>query len=221
MSRVVVLRPEPGASETAKRARMLGLEPVRIPLFDVGPLAWEAPDPARFDAVLLTSANAIRCGGGQLMGLRMLPVHAVGDATAQAAREAGFAVASAGDAGVDALLSALDPSLKLLHLCGEDRREPQASRQAITSLAVYRSTERANPDLHPGEGAIVLIHSPRAALRFAELSGERGSTAIVAISAVAAEAAGTGWRRIEIADQPNDQALLALAARLCNIPAPQ
>src|SRR3954470_8112362 len=154
MRRVVVLRPEPGASETATRARQLGLEPILMPLFDVEPVGWEAPDPAEFDALLLTSANAIRYGGEQLTGLRTLPVHAVGEATAEAAREAGFAVASAGEAGVDELLDSLDPSLKLLHLCGEDRREPQAARQAITPLAVYRSKERANPDLHSAEGAI-------------------------------------------------------------------
>jgi uroporphyrinogen-III synthase len=43
----------------------------------------------------------------------------------------------------------------------------------------------------------------------------------VAISDAAAEAAGRGWEAVEVADQPNDEALLALAARLCNKPAPQ
>jgi uroporphyrinogen-III synthase len=38
--------------------------------------------------------------------------------TAQAARDAGFGVASAGEAGVDRLLDSLEPDLKLLHLCG-------------------------------------------------------------------------------------------------------
>ena len=221
MSRVVVLRPEPGASETAARARQLGLEPIRVPLFEVEPIAWEAPNPAGFDALLLTSANAIRYAGERLSGLRTLPVHAVGEATAQTAREAGFDVASVGEARVDTLLDSLDPPLRLLHLCGEDRREPQAARQTITSLVVYRSKDRADVDVSGAQGAIVLIHSPRAGRRFAELSGERGSTSIAAISANAADAAGDGWGRVEIAEQPNDHALLALAARLCNKPPPQ
>src|SRR4051794_25280604 len=104
MRRLVVLRPEPGASATAERARMLGLEPVMVPLFEVEPVAWQAPDAARFDALLLTSANAVRMGGEELSKLRRLPVHAVGEATARSALDAGFDVASLGDAGVDRLL---------------------------------------------------------------------------------------------------------------------
>ena len=50
---------------------------------------------------------------------------------------------------------------------------------------------------------------------------ERGNIRIAAISPAAAEAAGTGWERVECVDAPNDEALLALGARLCNKPAPQ
>src|SRR5204862_3541714 len=105
MRRVIVLRPEPGASATVGRARRRGIEAVALPLFETEPIAWEAPDPARFDALLLTSANAVRLGGDQLDALRALPVHAVGEATAYAAREAGFEVASISDAGVDRLVA--------------------------------------------------------------------------------------------------------------------
>src|SRR4051794_41196284 len=96
MRRVVVLRPEPGASATVERARQRGLDAFALPLFEVEPVAWEAPDPDRFDALLLTSANAVRHGGEQLVRLRELPVYAVGSATADAARRGGFEVASVG-----------------------------------------------------------------------------------------------------------------------------
>ena len=43
--RVLILRPQPGADETAERARALGLEAVVAPLFEVGPLAWTGPGP--------------------------------------------------------------------------------------------------------------------------------------------------------------------------------
>jgi len=221
MTPIMVLRPEPGASATADRARELGLNPIVMPLFEVEPVEWEAPEPGRFDALLLTSANAVRVGGEQLRALRGLPVHAVGEATAEAAREAGFAAASHSDGGVDRLLDSLDPGLSLLHLCGEHRREPQRTRQAITPIVVYRSCERAHVDVRLRDGAIAMIHSPRAAQRFAELTEQRASTTIAAISAAAAEAAGTGWACVEIAEKPTDEALLALAARLCNKPDPQ
>ena len=219
--RVVVLRPEPGATATARHARQLGLEPIVIPLFAIEPVAWEAPDPSGFDALLMTSANAVRTAGEPLTVLGELPVHAVGEATAEAAREAGFAVASVGDAGIDALLDSLPPGLKLLHLCGADRREPQASRQGITPIVVYRAKAIGAPDLSAIEGAVVLLHSPRAGRHLAELVSERGNIAVIGISAAAAEAAGAGWKQVESADAPNDEALLALAARLCNKPAPQ
>lgn len=215
---IVVLRPQPGAAETVRRARGLGLEAIAVPLFTVEPVEWEAPDPARFDALLLTSANALRHGGDQLSKLRGLPVHAVGDATAAAAREAGFDIASSGDAGVDRLLESIDQQLRLLHLCGADRREPVNARQSITAVAVYRANAVEVPDLSRANGSIALIHSPRAAARLAELvaPADRASVTIAAISDAAAVAAGDGWMAVEAAAEPTDEALLALAARLCH-----
>jgi len=218
---VVVLRPEAGASATAERARALGLEPILIPLFEVEPVAWEAPDPARFDALLLTSANAVRAGGDQLEQLRGLPVHAVGEASADAARNAGFDIASTGAAGVDRLLESIEPGLRLLHLCGEDRREPTEARQRITPISVYRAAPNPAPNLSRLDGGIALVHSPRAGRRLAELLSARGRIAVAAISEAAAAAVGTGWQQVEVAEAPNDEALLALAARLCNKPDPQ
>jgi uroporphyrinogen-III synthase len=213
--RILVVRPEPGASETVRRARERGLDAFAVPLFEVEPVEWQAPDPTEFDALLLTSANAVRHGGEGLETLKSLPVYAVGAATADAAREAGFTIAQAGSGGVDQLLTSIDPSLRLLHLCGEDRKKVEA-KQAITSIVVYRSRAIEAPDLPLADGGIALIHSPRAGRRFAELVTQRGTMAVVAISPAAAEAAGTGWKSIAAADRPTDDALLALAARLCN-----
>ena len=86
MRRLIVLRPEPGASATVERAQALGLDAFAIPLFRVEPIAWTAPDAGQFEGLLLTSANAVRHGGDQLERLRGLPVYVVGEATAEAAR---------------------------------------------------------------------------------------------------------------------------------------
>jgi len=220
MARVLVLRPEPGAGTTVEKARKLGLDALAVPLFAIEPVAWRAPDPSSFDALLLTSANAVRFAGEQVTELRALPVYAVGEATAKAAGEAGFDIASTGEAGVDRLLGSIEPALKLLHLCGADRRVPQDARQSIVPIVVYRAVEMDVPDLD-ADGAVVLIHSPRAARRFAELVKDRSSISIAAISAVAADAAGGGWKAREVADRPTDDALLALAASLCNKPDPE
>ena len=220
MTRLLVLRPEPGASATVERARAMGLDAIAIPLFEVEPVAWEAPEAGSFDGLLLTSANSVRLGGEGLKALRGLKTYAVGEATAEAAREAGFDVAATGDAGVDRLLGSIEPDLKLLHLCGADRREPREPRQQITAVAVYRARPVA-ADLSAAKDCVALIHSPRAGRRFAELVSDRGSVAIAAISQAAADAAGDGWRSVEVAAEPNDEALLALAARLCDKPEPK
>jgi uroporphyrinogen-III synthase len=65
---------------------------------------------------------------------------------------------------------------------------------------------------------VLLIHSPRAGARVAELDLDRGSIALAAISPAAAGAAGEGWAAVEAAEEPTDDALLALAKRLCNNP---
>ena len=220
MKRLLVLRPEPGASMTVERARLRGLDALAVPLFEVEPVEWHAPDASTFDGLLLTSANAVRHGGDKLSGLRSLAVHAVGAATTQAARDAGFEVATTGEAGLDQLLASLGAGLRLLHLCGEDRRPTGDAPQSITPVIVYRAVPRTGVDLARAQGSVALVHSPRAAERFAELIDngglDRSATAVAAISPAAAEAVGQGWAAVEAAESPNDEALLALAERLCN-----
>jgi uroporphyrinogen-III synthase len=216
MTRVLILRPEPGASATAERALERGLDAVAIPLFEIETVPWGVPHIGGFDGLLLTSANAVRLGGSQLEALRGLSVYAVGEATAEAAHAAGFDVAASGDSGIDMLLKSIDGELKLLHLGGEDRREPIDARQSITPVAVYRAKPIEDPRLSNIGDAVALIHSPRAGRRFAELAGDRRSIAVAAISDAAGEAVGSGWRAVEIAETPTDEALLAVAERLCN-----
>jgi uroporphyrinogen-III synthase len=216
MTRVIVLRPEPGASETVRKARERGLEAISVPLFELEPVSWQAPGPEQFDGLLLTSANAVRLAGEGLHGLRGLPVCAVGEATADAARNAGFRVAMTGDSGVAQLLAALPSGPRLLHLCGADRKPVACATQTITEMVVYQSTPIEAPQLFAMSGSVTLIHSPRAGERLAELVSDRASISIAAISPAAAEATGSGWKSVAIADRPTDEALLALAARLCN-----
>lgn len=220
MRRLLVLRPEPAASATVARARERGLDAAAVPLFAIEPVDWNAPEAGSFDGLLLTSANALRSGADKLLQLRGLEVYAVGAATAEAAREAGFSIASIGDAGVDRLLGSIDPQLKLLHLCGEDRRAPSEAKQHIETVAIYRATAIDRPAGITGD-VVALVHSPRAARRLAELVPDRHTISIAAISDAAAEAAGHGWASVEAATEPTDDALLALAARLCNNPLPK
>jgi uroporphyrinogen-III synthase len=214
---LVLLRPEPGLSASAARARALGLTVIENPLFAIEPVAWSIPDDSRFDALLLTSANTLRHGGPGLADLSALPVHAVGEVTAEAARAAGFTVRSVGSGGVEELLSSLNGAARLLHLCGGDRIEPNATGHSIERIVVYRSVPIDRPTLTIA-GKVVAVHSPRAAQRLAELAADRDRCRIAAISNAAAAACGTGWESVGVADRPDDSSLLALAARLCQTP---
>lgn len=223
MRPLVIVRPEPGASATASAAEQLGLTALVMPLFTIEPVKWRAPDAAGFDGLLLTSANALRHGGAELGRLQSLPAHCVGEATAAAARDAGFSIATIGNRGVEALLDPLPAGLRLLHLCGADRIEPASPRHSIHAVPVYRAADLpALKSLKHLDSPVIAVHSPRSGSRLSQVAGEarlrRDQVAIVAISAEAAAAAGDGWESVRAAAEPSDPALLALAASLCNNP---
>lgn len=218
MRRLFVFRPEPAAHQTLVKATALGLDPVSIPLFELEAFAWSPPNPHDFDALLLTSANTVKMAGEQLDRYRTLPVHAVGEGTAVAAQVAGLGIATVGSGGIDLLLAEVNPNTRLLHLCGEDRREPSVDGRSITSVPVYRASEKDSVSgIEALNGQTAILHSPRAARRLGELVGPaaRSSIRIGAISEATAAAVGDGWEAVLVADSPNDGELLALAVRLC------
>lgn len=224
MSRsVFVLRPEPGASATAERVRLMGLHPVLYPLFEVAPVTWSGPDPDALDAVMFTSANAIRAGVAGLDAYRMLPAYAVGEATAEAVRNAGFSHVEAGAAGAAELARIIAGAghRRVLHLCGRDVRAFDPGPLRIERRTVYETRDIGDAEslsalLTPG--ACLLVHSPRAATRLTSLvpEADRSVLRLVAISPAALSAASVGWGIAEAAPVPDDKALLALTARLCD-----
>jgi uroporphyrinogen-III synthase len=222
VNRILVLRPQPAADETASRAAALGLDPVVAPLFLIEPLRWPPP-PAGFDAVLFTSANGARCAGIAAD----VPCYAVGPATAAAARTAGFVDVRTGpsDGAAAAAMMAADGIRRALHLCGRDHIAVAAPGVEIERRIVYSA--EAVPELPPAarralaEGALVLLHSARAAAAFAALAGKRPGVRLAAISSAAADAAGEGWASKSVAPFPRDEALLELALRLCHIAPPE
>ena len=221
MRPVVIVRPEPGASVTAARARALGLEPRTVPLFVIEPVAWDVPDLTGFDALLLTSANAVRHAGPALAALASLPCHAVGPATAAAASAAGLNIVATGTAGAQPLVDAMTSQghRTILWLTGEDRSPLDAGAARIAALVCYRAAEVAAPAgwaAATAGPAILLLHSARAARRAAVLAGPaRNYLIALAISDAVREAAGAGWEQSLSTAHPDDADLLAMAAKLC------
>lgn len=121
--RVLVTRPEPGASRTAARLEMAGFEAAVLPLTLLKALDAELPA-GPFDAVIVTSAQALEHACLNLPP--QLPVYAVGAATAASAERCGFAqIMTAGGsvASIAALVrTSAEPAARLLYLCGRVRR---------------------------------------------------------------------------------------------------
>ncbi|MFN3551844.1 MAG: uroporphyrinogen-III synthase [Novosphingobium meiothermophilum] len=218
---VLVIRPEPGNAATCRAARERGLDARSFPLFSVEPLAWAAPA-ARFDRILAGSANVFRHGGASLATLTHVPVIAVGEATAQAAREAGFAVARTGEGGLQPVVATLPPG-DYLRIAGADHivLDPPAGVRIATVIA-YAAQRRPLPDAAIAvlaRGAVVLLHSGEAARHFADECERscisRQNVQLACLAPRIAEMAGAGWKAVAVARARTDAELLELAARMC------
>lgn len=222
MSQLIVLRPEPGASSTMAKAAALGIAATACPLFRIEPIGWTPPPAADFDALLVTSAQTVRTGGADLARYHRLPSYAVGTATAQALSMAGFNSITVGNTDGAAIAARIvaDGHRTILHLTGANVAAFDPGPLLIRREALYTAVETADRDMLAAvvePGAVLMIHSPRAGGRLNALVDEatRRALHIVAISSAALATCGDGWASVQAADAPNDAAMLALAALLC------
>src|ERR1700754_986907 len=94
---VLVTRPQPDADATAAALQKKGVGVSLAPMLRFEAVPFQDDADMRYGAIILTSANALRGIEPQLTDpkrlkrLLKLPVFAVGDHTAAAARDAGFA----------------------------------------------------------------------------------------------------------------------------------
>lgn len=229
--RIWITRAEPGAARTAARLAALGYAPVVAPLLAVEPLAVSSDDLERAldgaTALAFTSPNGVEAFAVLTPRGRDRPVFAVGDATAAAARAAGFVdvLSAQGDLGdlarlIAARRGAADGAI--LHPraeqpagdLGEAVAALVASPPVVHGLAVYRVVETgaAAPEAFDW----VLVHSPRGGRALAAvlaLGAAPSPFRIAAISPAAAAplAALEGAARpagLVIAARPDEDALL-------------
>jgi uroporphyrinogen-III synthase len=220
---LVVIRPQPGADRTVALACKLGLDAVAMPLFEVSPCVWRAPDPASIDALLIGSANAVRHAGAALDSFKAKPVHAVGEVTAAECRAAGLAVVATGRGGLQGVLDRVPPPTRLLRLAGEDRVAlTPPDGVSMTERVVYASRPlSAGPQLVAllRSPCVVALHSAVAARHLAaecdRLGLARSPIALATMGPRVSEAAGPDWADLAEAATPDDEALLACAAKLC------
>jgi uroporphyrinogen-III synthase len=248
--RALVTRPRREAEPLAVRLAERGIDTVIEPMMTiVDPVGVDSvsvgrgvvPDFAGVRAILCTSANGVQALA-RACDERGVPVFAVGDATARAARGAGFAAVESAGGDVDDLARLVAARLRpgegrLLHVAGSETAGDLAGRLGLAGFAVERAVlyeARAADALSPAtarlidDGAIdlALFFSPRTAAIFGRLAetanvagGLRATTAL-SISSAADEALGDlPFRARLIATAPTQAALLALVDTLSDQPA--
>lgn len=228
---VLLTRPAEDAAASAAVLTQLGFEPVVAPLLEVD-IRNETPQLAGVQALLITSANGIRAFARQSTR-RDLPVFAVGDASARAARELGFASVQSAAGDVDDLAVLMQKEVRpqagrLLHPAGSAVAGDLAARLSRSGFAVRRYVAyaarpaRELPDaarLAMTDGSLfaVLLYSPRTATIFRDLVERAGIAeecryleALCLSAAVAGALKPLRFVEVKVAERPEQEALFAL-----------
>ncbi len=231
--RVLVTRPLEDAQPLADALEARGHSVVLEPLLGIvprGQVDWpEGHNGAQ--ALLVTSANGIRAFA-RLDPRRDLTVLAVGDASAAAARTAGFSAVCSAAGTVEDLAALVQARLKpeagpLLQpaaskLAGDLKGSLESRGFRVLRVILYDAgpVRQLSDDLRRRLDSqlidVVTFFSPRTAATFASLLGEAGLskacgriTALCLSRAVADTIAGLPWRSVVVADRPDQAALLA------------
>jgi uroporphyrinogen-III synthase len=220
--RVLITRPRERALELARELERRGDTPLIEPLLAIEPVAGMVPAVDGVQAIVLTSTHAVPALSA---AAKALPVFAVGDATAAAARRAGCGtVISAAGAAPDlarSIAARCDAGAgALLHLSGEHVTEGLGEALAAAGFALRRQVAYwavAAPALAPAtvealaarQVEAVLLFSPRTARIFVELIGSHGLlepvagvAAICLSAAVAQPCRAIAWRAVHVAARP-------------------
>ena len=173
MTRVLVTRPEPGASRTLNALIARGIDAVSIPLTEIKPLAFEIPN-RDFDALIITSQNAIVHGTSALNMLKHIPVFVVGNRTAETLLHQGHPIEAWAETAQDLLPMIVAQRPKhALYVCGQTRRpELEAGLQnnsiPVTALETYHITDSVESGIklaaffNSSAEPVILCHAPSA-----------------------------------------------------------
>lgn len=222
--KVWITRTASGADRTAEAVSRAGFTPVISPLLVANPAftpADIAPLLEDVAALSFTSVNGLAFA--DLTPRRDWPVFAVGDRTAEAARDKGFSdvVSASGDArdlaalidrdwpvrfgaehpGVLLVPTAVQPAADLAVLL--------EGRVRVRRAVVYETLE--TPEPLPETFDIVLIHSPRAAQVLARRlprGAAAGRIAVTLSPACAAPLEALGFADLRVANRPDEASLL-------------
>lgn len=227
---VIITRTSPGGEAFAARLKASGYNAIASPLLTAE--ATGAPPPIPPDTAsgyILTSTQALRFAPADLP--KTTPVYAVGEATAQTAKNLGFTDVTASGGTVEALAETvrdMAPAGQLLHLAGFDLADGTHDYLAgtgrdIRQWPVYRTRAQSfDPGHLAADGPVfVTLHSPKAAQVFYESvrpyarTLPSGKMNVLCLSqAVLRSLPETGCGAVYAAKTPDEDALATLLATL-------
>jgi uroporphyrinogen-III synthase len=239
---VLVTRPHPDDETTAAALRARGFEVLLAPMLRFEPAVFHEDADAHYAAAIVTSANALRGIEPQLKGspLLKLPLFAVGEHTATAARRIGFeqVIPGNGDAASlrDLVLAsvkakALKKTSPLLYLAGADLARDLAGELGergftVVTQTTYRmvplsSLPRETCDAFAANRVEAVLHYSRRSARAFLESVRAAGVEISALSipqccisaAVASVVRDAGATQVMVAATPDENALFALLDR--------
>lgn len=232
MARILVTRPEEDGAAFADILAGMGHEAVLEPLLAVRLRDGAALDVAGAQALLFTSANGVRMAA-RLTQERTIPALCVGDATARAARDAGFRAVESAAGDVHALAALVRRSRgpetgPLVHVAGTVSAGDLAGALEASGFDVRRAVvyEAAAAEalsgpvrdaLAAGRIDAVTLFSPRTARTFARIVMDAGlgdamaRIDVLCLSQAVAEALeDLPRRKTLVAAEPTQNALLGL-----------
>jgi uroporphyrinogen-III synthase len=233
---VLVTRPHPDDETTAASLRARGFEALQAPMLRFEPVAFADDEDALYGAVIVTSANALRGIAPHLANSRLLklPLFAVGEHTASAARSAGFETVIAADGGAASLRDLVLASVKtkalkkaspLLYLAGADlARDLPGELGERGFTVVTQTTYRMSPvaslpgqvcDAFVANGVEAVLHYSRRSARAFLDAARAGGVEISALAipqccisaAVASVLRDAGASQVMVAALPDENAL--------------
>jgi uroporphyrinogen-III synthase len=212
--RILVTRPEPGASATAARLAAMGHEAVLAPCLTIAPLPVRLP--AQAGAIIITSGQAVPALPARFADA---PAFCVGDATAERLRAAGFrnVESASGDAeNLYRLIVARRVAGRHVMVVGRGHGLPLARQLRAAGFAVVRRVVYAAHAVStlPETGVLdaALFYSAESARAYVRLrpAGTAGLVAGALSAAVAEPLRGLPWRAIRVAVAPTEMDLMAV-----------
>jgi uroporphyrinogen-III synthase len=239
---VLVTRPHPDDEATASALRAKGFEVMLAPMLRFEPVAFHDDGDARYGAVVVTSANALRGIAPHLEGSRLLklPLFAVGEHTASAAHRAGFdnVIPADGDAASlrDSVLASvktkeLKKTSPVLYLAGADLARDLAGELGergftVVTHTTYRmipvsSLPREACDAFAASGIEAVLHYSRRSARAFLDAARAGGVEISALAvpqccisaAVASVVRDAGATQVMAAASSDENALFEVLDR--------